>query len=129
MIERFHKLKVCIDKALIDVGSDTKVSNLEWSKIKDLIESLQPFKLAVETLCRRDSTLLTAETALKFILEKLLSQDTMLNAELSEALRVRIKERHTIVTGKLKTRKITRHGMTCANCLFIREISRQIWHV
>ncbi|GBN93118.1 hypothetical protein AVEN_72881-1 [Araneus ventricosus] len=101
MIERFHKLKVCIDKALIDIGSGTKFSDLEWSKIKDLIESLQPFKLAVEALCRRDSTLLTAETTLKFILEMLLIQDTMLNAELSEALRVKIKERLTVVTGIL----------------------------
>ncbi|GBN89297.1 hypothetical protein AVEN_233508-1 [Araneus ventricosus] len=101
MIERFHKLKVCIDKALIDIGSDTKFSDLEWSKIKDLIDSLQPFKLAVEALCRRDSTLVTAETTLKFILEKLLTQDTVLSAELSEALRVRIKERRTVVTGIL----------------------------
>ncbi|GBM61783.1 hypothetical protein AVEN_18342-1 [Araneus ventricosus] len=101
MMERFHKLKVCIDKALIDMGSDTTFSDLEWSKIKDLIESLQPFKLAVEALCRRDSTLLTAETTLKFILEKLVTQDTMLSAELSEALRVRIKERRTVVTGIL----------------------------
>ncbi|GBL93242.1 hypothetical protein AVEN_42681-1 [Araneus ventricosus] len=29
MIERFHKLKVCIDKALIDIGSDTTFSDLE----------------------------------------------------------------------------------------------------
>ncbi|GBL94938.1 putative RNA-binding protein 19 [Araneus ventricosus] len=101
MIERFHKLKVCIDKALIDIGSETKFSNLEWSKIKDLIDSLQPFKLAVEALCRRDSTLLTAETTLKFILEKLLTQDTVLSAQLSEVLRVRIKERRTVLTGIL----------------------------
>ncbi|GBM95514.1 hypothetical protein AVEN_133609-1 [Araneus ventricosus] len=101
MIERCHKLKVYIDKALIDIGSDTKFSYLEWSKIKNLIDSLQPFKLAVEALCRRDSTLLTAETTVKFILEKLLTQDTVLSAELSEALRVRIKERRTVVTGIL----------------------------
>ncbi|GBM58559.1 hypothetical protein AVEN_255338-1 [Araneus ventricosus] len=101
MIERFHKLKVCIDKAFIDIGSDTTFSDLEWSTIKDLIESLQPFKLAVEALCRRDSTLLTAETTLKFLLEKLVTQDKMLSAELSETLRVRIKERRTVVTGIL----------------------------
>ncbi|GBO27232.1 hypothetical protein AVEN_160044-1 [Araneus ventricosus] len=98
MIERFHKLKVCIDKALIDKESDTKFSDLEWSKIKDLIDSLRPFKLAVDALCRRYPTLLTAETTLKFILEKLRTQDTMLSAELSEALRVRIKECRTVVT-------------------------------
>ncbi|GBN89722.1 hypothetical protein AVEN_61777-1 [Araneus ventricosus] len=103
MIERFHKLKVCIDKALIDIGSDTTFSDLEWLKIKYLIESLQPFKLAVEAICRRDSTLLTAETTPKFILEKLVTQNTMLSAELSEALRVRIKERRTVVTGILTT--------------------------
>ncbi|GBO37869.1 hypothetical protein AVEN_202354-1 [Araneus ventricosus] len=101
MIERFRKMKVCIDKALIDIGSDTKFSDLEWSKIKALIGSLQPFKLAVEKLCRRDSTLLTAETTLKFILEKLLTRDTVLSAKLSEALLVRIKELRTIITGIL----------------------------
>ncbi|GBM55701.1 hypothetical protein AVEN_196600-1 [Araneus ventricosus] len=101
MIERFHKLKVCIDKDLIDKGSDTKCSGLEWSRIKDLIESLQAFKVIVDALCRRDSTLLTAETTLKFILEKLLTEDTMLSVELSEALRARIKERRTVVTGIL----------------------------
>ncbi|GBM22703.1 hypothetical protein AVEN_81464-1 [Araneus ventricosus] len=100
-IERFQKLKVYIDKALIDKESDTKFSDLQCSKIKDVIESLQPFKLAVDALSRRDSTLLTAETTRKFILEKLLTQDTMLRVELSEALRVRIKERLTVVTGIL----------------------------
>ncbi|GBM12584.1 hypothetical protein AVEN_146768-1 [Araneus ventricosus] len=102
MIERLHKLKeVCIDKSLIDIGSGTTFTDLEWLKIKDLIESLQPFKLSVEALCRRDSTLLTAETTLKFILEKLVTQVTMLSAELSETLSVRIKERCTVVKGIL----------------------------
>lgn len=82
MMERFYKLKVRIDKALIDIGSDIKFSDLEWSKIKELIDSLQPFKLAVEALCTRDSILLTAETTLKFVLEKLLTHDTVLSTEL-----------------------------------------------
>ncbi|CAF4947379.1 unnamed protein product [Pieris macdunnoughi] len=101
MMERFYKLKECIDKALIDVESEIKFSDIEWSKIKDLIDSLQPFKLAVEALCRRDSTLLTAETTLKFVSEKLLTHDTVLSNELYEALHTRIKERRTIVTGIL----------------------------
>ncbi|GBN53773.1 hypothetical protein AVEN_212-1 [Araneus ventricosus] len=40
MIESFRKLKVCIDKAMIDIGSGTKFSDLEWPKIKYLIDSL-----------------------------------------------------------------------------------------
>ncbi|GBN56050.1 hypothetical protein AVEN_24040-1 [Araneus ventricosus] len=125
MIERFHKLKVCIDKALIDIESDTTFSDLEWSKIKDLIESLQPFKLAVEALCRRDSTLLTAETTLTFILEKLVTHDTMLSAELSEALRVRIKERRAVGTGILIYLQNPKNMMMIQDELMIHLLCRK----
>ena len=50
---------------------------------------------------RRSPAPLTAETTLKFVLEKLLSHDTVLSNELYEALRTRIKERRTVVTGIL----------------------------
>ncbi|XP_023218024.1 uncharacterized protein LOC111620341 [Centruroides sculpturatus] len=42
MLERFYSVKVCIDKASIDTGSDTKFSSDEWSLINELITSLQP---------------------------------------------------------------------------------------
>lgn len=102
MLERFYNLKVCIDKALIDVGSEIKFSGDEWSIINELIVSLQPLKLAVEALCRRESTLITADTTLKFVLDKLNNQGTSLSAELAEALRNRIAERRlSEVTGTL----------------------------
>jgi hypothetical protein len=102
MLERLYSLKVCIDKALIDIDSDTKFSADEWSLINELIASLQPFKLAVEALCRRELSLITADTTLRFVLDKLKCQDTMLSAELSETLRKRIGERRrTEITGLL----------------------------
>ncbi|GBP65545.1 hypothetical protein EVAR_87521_1 [Eumeta japonica] len=82
------------EKALIDVGFEIKFSGNEWSILNELIVSLQPLKLAVEALCRRESTLITANTTLKFVLDKLYSQGTTLSAELAEALRTRIAERH-----------------------------------
>jgi hypothetical protein len=64
--------------------------------------SLQPLKLAVEALCQRDSSLITADTTLKFVLNKLKSRDTVWSADLSEKLCKRIGERHRIeVTGIL----------------------------
>ncbi|KAJ2937741.1 hypothetical protein O0L34_g19134 [Tuta absoluta] len=102
MLERFYYLKVCIDKALIDVGSEVKFSSDEWSIINELIVSLKPLKMAVEALCRRESTLITADTTLKFVLDKLYSQGTTLSTELAEALRNRIAERRlSEVTGTL----------------------------
>uniref|UniRef100_A0A1B6DKP9 Uncharacterized protein n=1 Tax=Clastoptera arizonana TaxID=38151 RepID=A0A1B6DKP9_9HEMI len=68
--------------------------------IKNLVECLEPFKLAVEALHRREASLLTAETTLKFIFEKLSKQSSYLS--ISEALRVRVRERRSIVmTGIL----------------------------
>ncbi|XP_075990255.1 uncharacterized protein LOC142985898 [Anticarsia gemmatalis] len=102
MIERFYDLKVCIDKSLIDIQSDVKFTDEECSTMKVLIDCLQPFKLAVEALCRRDATLITAETILKFVFEKLDGINSILSVELAEALRDRIKERRSIViTGIL----------------------------
>lgn len=102
MLERFYKLKNCVDKALIDIKSEIKFSDSEWSSIKNLVESLEPFKLAVEALCRREATLLTAETSLKFILDKLDKQSSCLSVQLSEALRMRINgRRSTVMTGIL----------------------------
>lgn len=102
MLERFYKLKNCVDTALIDVKSEIKFSDLEWLSIKNLAECLEPFKLAVEALCRREASLLTAETTLKFILEKLSKQHSYLSVQLSEALRVRVRERcSTVMTGIL----------------------------
>lgn len=80
MLDRFYSLKVCIEKALIDIASNIKFTDEEWYKIKELIDSLQPFKLGVEVLCRRESTLITVDTTFRFILEKLKNQDTALSA-------------------------------------------------
>lgn len=99
MLERFKVLKGCTTKALIDVGSEITFTEDEWADIKDLLLSLQPLKLGVEVLCRRDSTLLTADTTLRFILEKLDKQQSRVSDDLATALRMRIKERRTDLSG------------------------------
>jgi len=101
MLERFYSLRMCISKALIDVASEIQISEEEWNNINNLNLSLQPLKLGVEVLCRRDSTLVTADTTFRFILEKLDKQQGLLCAELATALRQRIKERRTDLTGIL----------------------------
>lgn len=102
MLERFYSLRTCIDKAPIDYGSTTKFSANEWALISDLINCLQPVKLAVEALCRIESTLITADTTLKFALNKLKIHGTILSEDLPEALKRRIGERRlTDVTGML----------------------------
>ncbi len=97
LLERFYSTKMCIDKG---IGSDIQLSADEWALINELISSLQPLKLAVEALCQRDSSLITADTTLKCILNKLKSRGTVLSADLSEKLRKRIGERRRILKSQ-----------------------------
>lgn len=101
MLERFYSVRLCISKALIDLRSEIQFTETEWFAINDLKNSLEPVKLGVEILCRRDATLITAETTLRFILEKLNNQSIPLSIKLAAALRRRIGQRRTDLTGTL----------------------------
>lgn len=86
---------------MIDLRSEIRFTETEWFAINDLKNSFEPVKLGVEVLRRRDATLITAEITLRFILEKLDNQSTPLSTKLAAALRRRIKQRRTDLTGIL----------------------------
>jgi len=60
MIDTFRLLKRCIIKALLDLSTAIDISETEFALLDDLKCVLEPVKLAVEALCRRDAILLTA---------------------------------------------------------------------
>lgn len=101
MLERFYCVRSCISKALIDLRSKIQFTEIEWLAIHDLKNTLEPIKLGVEVLCRRDATLITAETTLRFILEKLDTQSTPLTIKLAATLCRRIAQRRNDLTGIL----------------------------
>jgi len=53
-------------------------TNDEFEHIHNVVLALQVVKLTVEVLCRRDSNLLTADVALRFMLKKLRAQNSVL---------------------------------------------------
>ena len=71
MLERFNFVSISIHKCLIDLKSDLSFTNKELSIIVGIISALEPVKLTVEVLCRKDSNLLTATSALQFMIKKL----------------------------------------------------------
>ena len=48
----------------------------EYRTISDLLVLLTPVKATVEALCRRDATLITADIALEFMLNKIKQQQS-----------------------------------------------------
>lgn len=103
MITRFLRLKDGIMKTLIDLKNDTKFSSSEFVILKDLSISLNVIKATVEAICREDANLLTAETALKFMISKLTERDSTISQQLVESLKARIiQRRKTELVSTLK---------------------------
>ena len=93
MIERFLKLKKCIEKALIDLDEQFSVSQGEYLLMDNIFLALQPMKLAIEGLGRRDANLLTADGILKLIFSQLDNNDSVPHLESKMSLEKRVRER------------------------------------
>ncbi|OXA54474.1 hypothetical protein Fcan01_11805 [Folsomia candida] len=106
MIKRFVTLKVSILKSLIDIDSEMSFSEQEWATLSSLASVLEPVKLTVEALCRRDTNLHTADAMLQFMITKLENQNSTMSTELVTVLTRRIKQRRTNFSGILNIRDL-----------------------
>ncbi|UYV64990.1 hypothetical protein LAZ67_3002675 [Cordylochernes scorpioides] len=61
MLERLLSVKSAIQKALIDVKSNVRITDEDFVIMTQVISALKPFRAALAAICRRDATLLTAE--------------------------------------------------------------------
>jgi len=84
-----------VQKALIDLGQqyESVITDGEFDVIQEMVSYLEPVKLVVNALCRRDTNLVSAEAALKFCITQLQKQSSKLARTLAEVLEHRIKER------------------------------------
>ena len=93
MIKTFVRAKKCIRMALVEVGTSTIITEAEIKILRDLIDVLDPVKHALDGLCRRSATLLTAERIHEFVLKTLTNSNSAYSATLKSHLEERIKER------------------------------------
>lgn len=112
MLQRFNQVKNCILKSLIDVGSAVSFNDNESNLISNLVETLEPVKLACESFCRRDATLLSADTTISFMLGNLGNSD--LAKRMKDSLSRRINERRTEVSGLLQYLHKCNQQQVCA---------------
>ena len=93
MIERFLKLYSCIKISLIELNATNKICEANITTLKDMLAVLSPLKVAVEALSRKDATILTCETIVTFLLNKLTEVNSCLSIKFREILVKRINER------------------------------------
>ena len=99
MIERFMCLKQCISKALLDLSVEHDISTAEFLFLNELKCALEPIKLTVDALCRKDATLLTAEGTFQFLFFELKKRKSSLAEDLLCSVKKRIQQRrqHDVV--------------------------------
>jgi hypothetical protein len=85
---------------LIDLGSSITLVEEELNLIHHLVTTLEPVKLAAEALCRRDATLLSADTTISFMIYNLGNSD--LAVQLKESFLRRMNQRRTKVSSLLQ---------------------------
>ena len=95
-VERIIKIKLPVQKALLDLGVQINLSGIEFFQIESITEALSPMKIAIEALCRRDANLITAEATIKFLLDELKKSPSYYSTRILEAIDQRIiQERYT----------------------------------
>ncbi|GAB0092030.1 hypothetical protein DMENIID0001_069730 [Sergentomyia squamirostris] len=93
MLERFLRLKIPIQKAMLDLKMGEVFSQDHWRIISDVTTVLSPFKAGVDGLCREDASPLTAVAIIDFIFEKLHESSSELSQQLESTLRSRVTDR------------------------------------
>lgn len=93
MINKFLKLKNCIQKALIDLEMGDIWFEENIDVLQNIFDVLNPIKIAVEALCRRDINILTADAVLSTLCQKTTTFTNTIGKQINEALQIRINER------------------------------------
>lgn len=102
MLERFYILRNCIKKVYIDEALEFDINNEELKTINDISKALSPVKATVEMLCRRETNLIQADSALNYLLEYLKKQNSVIAISIHESLIKNIRERRTSLSDVLK---------------------------
>ena len=80
-------------KTLVDINPNLIVSDAQRDSIQKLVTCMKPLKMGVESLCRRDTTLVKADGIFMFMMAEMEKQDTVLSREMGLALQHRFTER------------------------------------
>ncbi|XP_047520612.1 uncharacterized protein LOC125059942 [Pieris napi] len=102
MICRFLKLKDCIHESLTYLEMDLFINDEELQILNEIHESLVVIRATITVLCKPSANLLTADTALRFMIRKLDAQNNAISRHFSTVLRKHIKRSRTITSSILQ---------------------------
>ena len=78
----------------MDLRIASYLSDADFTVISEIVSCLQPLKFALNALCRYDTNLISAQSALQFCIVQLDKQSSELSKTLADVLVTRIRERY-----------------------------------
>ena len=127
MLKPSIKTETAIREICVEFRANLNLaSNVDFDALKGLLEAMKPIKLAIENLSKEDATLLSADTILEFMFEKLSLIKSEISKKLMDYLRISVDERLNTdvmnLLGYLKNSTITpsRDKITFADMLASR---------
>ncbi|CAL9683679.1 unnamed protein product [Knipowitschia caucasica] len=93
MLDRYIALHKAVSKTLIDINPALIITNEQLALIKQLSSCLKPVRMGVESLCKRDTTLIKADGIFFFMIDQLRKQETRLSQEMRDAIESRFTQR------------------------------------
>ncbi|KAL3882513.1 hypothetical protein ACJMK2_028849 [Sinanodonta woodiana] len=93
MLEPIVKPEVSISEPLIEFKGLEMIETLYFDALKTLLKAMEPVKLVLENLNRDDAILMSANTTLEFMFNKLSNLNNDISTKLMEILKCRVQER------------------------------------
>ena len=86
MIDRFLSVRKPLCKAIIDIGMGFEICERDWLVLENIASTLKPIETGILALCKRESTLLSAEGIFIFMFEQLRNNGSNFALEIRENL-------------------------------------------
>ena len=103
MIDRFLKVRKPLCKAMIDINKSIKICERDWQVLENVLYILKPIEMGILALCKRKSTLLSAEGIFEFMFEQLRNNGSIFALKLKDSLERRLNERRqSVVANAIK---------------------------
>lgn len=127
MISRFLLLfqSKCLQQALVADGSKITFKDTEVQLLSDIESALEPLKITIKTLCRRDANLLEADSAINLLIEHLAKQTSVFSQNLRDSIIKRFMERRTRASMILQF--LHSRNTVKLHCSFIRASSLDVY--
>lgn len=119
-----------IRETLNEFKAQEMIENINFGDLRTLLDAMEPIKIAVENLSKENATLLSADTIIKFMMDKLENLQSEIAGKLFQNLKLRIDERWNYdLMSLLRSLNDPNHTPTRQIIIYAGELANRLFGV